>query len=228
TILVNSLFSRESVLRAYGLESRVCYLGVDSDKFKPTGEKRADFVIGLGGIDYLKGVDRAIRGLGALPASKRPELVWVSNFENVGTQSELEALARSCEVEFKLLVGVTEAELSSLLSRARMLLYTSRLEPFGYAPLEVNACGTPVVAIAEGGIRETVRDEVNGLLVRSAEPAALAAAVERLIDDPQLAQRLGNVGMHEVRERWTIEAGIDNIEHELLQLVERKRARCSL
>lgn len=46
-ILVNSLFSRESVLRAYGLDTRVCYLGIDTELFKPTGIARKKIVVGL-------------------------------------------------------------------------------------------------------------------------------------------------------------------------------------
>jgi len=56
-------------------------------------------------------------------------------------------------------------------------LYAPRLEPVRYAPLEANACELPVVGVTEGGLRETIVDGVNGLLVDP--PVALAEGIER-------------------------------------------------
>jgi glycosyltransferase involved in cell wall biosynthesis len=67
-------------------------------------------------------------------------------------QKELQSLARQSSDWFTVKVRVSDKELPSFLSRASMLLYVFRLEAFGLAPLEANACGMPVVAIAEGGV----------------------------------------------------------------------------
>jgi glycosyltransferase involved in cell wall biosynthesis len=219
TILVNSLFSRESVLRAYGLESKVCFLGVDLDHFRPTGEPVDSFVLGLGGIDYPKGADRAIRALACVDVSKRPELIWIGNFSNSECEKEVKSLARQLGVRFTVKVRVSDKELLSFLSRALMLLYVSRLEPFGLAPLEANACGTPVVAIAEGGVRESVVHEQNGLLVDSGDPGDLADAIERLIDDPKFATDLRRRSIRHVNNRWSMEAAIDRIEAALCKAI---------
>jgi glycosyltransferase involved in cell wall biosynthesis len=219
TILVNSLFSRESVLRAYGLESKVCLLGVDLDQFKPTGEPVESFVLGLGGIDYPKGADRAIRALACVDVSKRPELIWIGNFSNSECEKEVQSLARQCGVRFTVKVRVSDKELLSFLSRASMLLYVSRLEPFGLAPLEANACGTPVVAIAEGGVRESVVHEQNGLLVDSGDPRDLADAIERLIDDPKFASDLRRRSIRHVKSKWSMETAIDRIEAALCDAI---------
>jgi glycosyltransferase involved in cell wall biosynthesis len=216
TILVNSLYSRESILRAYGLESKVCYLGVDHDEFAPSGEAVESFVVGLGGVSYAKGVDRAIRALGCVDPSRRPELVWVGNFSSPEYERELQRLAANCGVRFTVKVRVSDAELISLLSRAAMLLYTSRLEPFGLAPLEANACGTPVVAIAEGGVRESIQHEQNGLLVDGDDPRKLARAIERLIDDTEFARELRERSLHYVRANWQIKGATDRLEAALI------------
>jgi len=50
------------------------------------------------------------------------------------------------------------------------MVYSARLEPFGLAPLEANACATPVVAVAEGGVRESIRNGVNGVLISERRP----------------------------------------------------------
>jgi glycosyltransferase involved in cell wall biosynthesis len=217
-ILVNSLYSRESVLRAYGVESRVCYLGIDLERFTPSGEAVGSFVMGLGGLSYAKGVDRAIRALGCVDPSKRPELVWVGNFSSREYECELQSLAATCGVKLTVKVRVSDVELVSLLSRASMLLYTSRLEPFGLAPLEANACGTPAVAIAEGGVRESIQHEQNGLLVDGDDPRKLARAIERLIDDTEFARELRERSLRYVRANWQIKAAIDRLEAALLEV----------
>jgi glycosyltransferase involved in cell wall biosynthesis len=50
------------------------------------------------------------------------------------------------------------------------MVYSARLEPFGLAPLEANACATPVVAVAEGGVRESIGNGVNGVLISERRP----------------------------------------------------------
>jgi len=225
-ILVNSLYSRESILRAYGLESEVCYLGVDPEKFKPTGEPTDSYVIGLGGLAYNKGVDRAIRAISCVDSSKRPELVWVGNFATAEYENELKTLAAKHGVRLTVKVRVSDAELVSLLSRASVMLYTSRLEPFGYAPLEANACGTPVVAIAEGGVRETVQHEQNGLLVDGDDSAKLARSIERLIDDRDFAQKLKGQALAYVRANWTLESATERLEAALRKVKEGALGGC--
>jgi glycosyltransferase involved in cell wall biosynthesis len=85
--------------------------------------------------------------------------------------------------------------------------------------LEANACGTPVVAVAEGGVRETVQHEVNGLLVPDRDAKALGAAVRRLLHDPSLARKIGETGLKLVQEVWTWEASVNRLEEALLQVI---------
>lgn len=217
-ILVNSLYSRESILRAYGIESEVCYLGVDQDRFKPTGETKERYIVSLGGLYLGKGAERTIAALAALPSKKRPRLVWVGNFSDPTYERQLRKVAAEQKVDFDLRVRVGHDELRSLLSRATMMVYTPRLEPFGLAPLEANACGTPVVAIAEGGVRETVRHGVNGLLVENPEPQSIADAVAHLIDNPDLLQTLSLSAQNYVRDFWSIGSAIDRLEKALGRL----------
>src|SRR3989304_1142003 len=78
-ILANSIFSRESILRTYNLESTVCYLGIDTYYFRPEGGKKEDYVVGLGTIYLAKGVDRAISAISTIRKEKRPDLIWIGN-----------------------------------------------------------------------------------------------------------------------------------------------------
>jgi glycosyltransferase involved in cell wall biosynthesis len=109
-----------------------------------------------------------------------------------------------------------------ILNRARLMVYAPRLEPFGYAPLEANACELPVVAVAEGGLRETIVDGVNGLLVEGT-PDALADAIARIRSDESYARRLGRNGRQLVLERWSWEAAINRLEARMVEAVQGHR-----
>ena len=210
SILVNSYFSRESVLRAYNLDAKVCYLGIDTTLFADQNLPREDFVVGLGQISPHKNTRLVIEALAAMPPP-RPRLVWIGNVSSPEYLAEMQQLAETSGVVLDARVRVSNEELIALLSRARMMLYAPRLEPFGFAPLEGNACGLPVVAVAEGGVRETVVDGVNGLLVES-RPETMASAAACLLNDPALAARLGEQGKRLVAERWSLSASIDRLE----------------
>ena len=212
-ILVNSHYSRESVLRAYGLDSRVCYLGVDEQLFRPLGLQREPFVIGLGAITPAKRVEFVIRAVGHLGSvdGKPPRLVWVGNANVPEYLREMEVLARSLRISFEPKLLVSDDALVALLNTATVLAYAPRLEPFGLAPLEANACELPVVAVHEGGVRETIIDGENGLLVES-HPRDMASALRRLLDDRPLAERLGKQGRHLVEEKWSLSKSLDRLE----------------
>ena len=219
-ILVNSYFSRESVLRAYGVDAKVCYLGVDTALFRNLNLDRERFIVGLGSIDSIKGIDLAIKAVALLP-EPRPPLVWIANSANEAYKSTIIELARSSGVELRIRMAIPDAELVATLNKAALLLYTSRLEPFGFAPLEANACGLPVVAFAEGGLRETVRDGVNGFLV-DPEARSIACAANRLLSNPALARQMGEQGALHVQQNWNVEQSIDRLEAALLRVHSTK------
>jgi glycosyltransferase involved in cell wall biosynthesis len=212
-ILVNSYFSRESVLRTYGLDAHVCYLGVDTEHFVDRGLAREHFVVGVGAIITLKNIHFLIDALGRVPPP-RPRLVWVGNAADASYLAALTRLAHERGVEFVPQVNISDGALIDLLNRAAAMLYAPRLEPFGYAPLEAGACGCPVITVFEGGMKETVVDGSNGLVTEPA-PAAMAAALSRLLAEPELAARLGRQARHFVQERFSLPAAIGRIEAEL-------------
>ena len=212
-VLVNSYFSRESVLRAYGLDSDVCYLGIDAGSFMDRGLVREGYVVGLGSITREKNLGFCIEAIGAMPLP-RPKLVWVGNMADDTYLDEMRRLAAAQQVAFEPMVRVSDETLLDVLNRAAVMMYAPRLEPFGLAPLEANACGVPVVAVAEGGVRETVVDGVTGILVAH-NPTAMAAAVSRLLQDPPLARRIGANAREAVEAKWGLVSATDRIEQHL-------------
>jgi len=219
-ILVNSYFSRESVLRAYGVDAKVCYLGVDTTLFRNLGLQREHFIVGLGSFDSIKRIDLAVKAVALLP-DPRPPLVWIANSGSEAYKNTISELARSLKVELRIQMAISDSELVATLNKAALLLYTSRLEPFGFATLEANACGLPVVGVAEGGIRETVQDGVNGFLV-DPEAESIARAARQLLLNPALARQMGEKAAVNVQEIWNVESSVDRLETILLQAVSTK------
>jgi glycosyltransferase involved in cell wall biosynthesis len=95
---------------------------------------------------------------------------------------------------------VPREELERLLAGAAVVACPSRREGFGLICAEAMAYGRPVVASAVGGLLDLVRDGDTGLLVPPRDPAALRAAIERLLGDAELRARLGAAARGHVAE----------------------------
>jgi glycosyltransferase involved in cell wall biosynthesis len=98
-----------------------------------------------------------------------------------------------------------------LLPRADVFCLSSKTEGLGTSVLDAMAAGVPVVATAGGGIPEMIEHEVTGLLVPVGDGAALAAAIDRLLDDRALARRLADAARARVRD-FDIQRTIDRTE----------------
>lgn len=224
-IFANSYFSCESISRAYGYNATLYYPGIDTQLFRDLGRNREPLIVGLSALDRAKGIELAIEAVSRLPAP-RPRLLWIANSGEAAYMGELQALAAAANVDLELKLRLPDAEVVENLNRAAVMLYTARLEPFGMAPLEANACGTPVVAVAEGGVRETIKDNYNGFLVERS-PQPVATALTRLLLNPPLARLLGEQGSKYVREQWSIERSVDRLEGHLRRLAMGKHSFAS-
>ncbi len=218
-MLVNSYFSRESMLRAYNIDAKVCYLGIDPDLFRLTDSPKKQFVVGLGSITPNKNIEFVIDSLATI-AHHRPKLVWIGQTSQHTYAEVLAQRAHAKGVELELRVMASDPELIDALGGALALVYAPRLEPFGFAPLEANACGTVAIGVREGGVRETIVDGVNGFLVPP-DHEAFGAKVAELAANPALARQMGREAASHVRSNWTWDRSIDLLETELYDLVGR-------
>jgi len=98
---------------------------------------------------------------------------------------------------------VAPSELGRYYERAAVVVCPSRREGYGVVAREVMAHGRPVVATAVGGLADAVEDGVTGLLVPPRDPAALRAALERLLADGELRQTLGASARETATERFS-------------------------
>jgi N-acetyl-alpha-D-glucosaminyl L-malate synthase BshA len=103
-------------------------------------------------------------------------------------------------------------EIEDYLQAADLGLFTSETESFCLSILEAMYFGCPSVARRAGGIPEVVEDNVSGVLVTSADPDALARAVEGLIQDPKRRASLGHAAQRRARERFSAEVIVPKYE----------------
>lgn len=220
-ILVNSRFSRESIARAYNLDAQVCYLGIDTDRFSPLEVAREPLIIGVGAVAPRKNIEFVVRAVGQIAPQRRAPLLWIGDVADQSYAHKLNAVAGELKVDLQLKVNISDAELVGWLNRAQVMVYAPRLEPFGYTPLEANACQTPVVALAQGGVRETIQHGTNGLLVD--DPPEMAAQVEDLLENRARARAIGEAGRRYVVQHWSLQAATDRLEDKLKRAVEKYR-----
>jgi D-inositol-3-phosphate glycosyltransferase len=155
----------------------------------------APTILFVGRIQPLKGLDVAIA---ALAEVQHPDarLVVVGGASGADGDAEL-ARVRALADELGVADRITWVDpqphhlLSSYYRAADVVVVPSRSESFGLVALEAAACGIPVVASAVGGLSRLVVDCDTGLLVPMRTSTAFATAIDVLLDDPDLAARMG-------------------------------------
>jgi len=124
-------------------------------------------------------------------------------------------LAAAHDVDLRLLGRLNTAQLAAEYNQARLCVYAPHAEPFGLVPLEAMACATPIVAIGEGGVLETVVDGVTGRLV-ARDPDKFANAVLALLGEPARVEQYGRQAREHILQNWTWESASARIETYLL------------
>jgi len=203
-IIANSYFSRESILRDYGLNCFVSYLGIDTDSFKPLNIPKEDFALSVGSCAPSKGYDFIIRSLALINRKIRPKFIIASNHSPPKWKNYIENLANKLKVELTILDLVNDHELIELYNKAKIVLYAPYLEPFGLIPIESMSCGTPVVAVKEGGVRESVLHNETGLLIDRDETLFAQAILELSMDDEK-RYKMSKKGITTVQKFWTFQ-----------------------
>ena len=202
--LSNSYFSRESILRMYGINSHVSYLGVDNEMFKPLDVSKEEFILSVGTFTPEKGHGFLVDSLAMIDPEIRPKLVVVSNSSYPPWKTYLTKHAEESGVKMEILSLINDEELAVLYNQAEMAVYSPYLEPFGLVALESMACGTPVVAVKEGGVRETVIHRKTGLLIDRDEEM-FAEAITMMLSKDYKRYDMGQKAVKTVKNFWTLE-----------------------
>ncbi|ROS78809.1 D-inositol-3-phosphate glycosyltransferase [Cellulomonas sp. PhB143] len=172
-------------------------------------------VLFAGRVQPLKGPDVLVRALGVMRAAGEPLPTLVVLGGSSGRSSavrELEALAHTEGVAEHVQVRppVAREELARWFRAADVVAVPSHNESFGLVAAEAQACGTPVVAAAVGGLRTVVTDGVSGVLVADHAPVTWAAELGALLDDDGRRAALG-AGAQRARERFGWDAAAEQV-----------------
>jgi len=210
-IITPSEYTRRDIINAYGLDpARVSVIPLAAaTRFAPieNAEEIArvrhlygierEYILAVGSIQPRKNLARLIRAYAGLrrerPQVKLPQLVLVGKRawlygETLRTIEE-EGIADRTRVTGY----VSEEHLPALYSGATCFVYPSIFEGFGLPPLEAMRCGTPVITGDQTSLPEVVGDA--GLTVDPFGERALAVALARLVDDPDLRAELRAKGL---------------------------------
>lgn len=210
-VQTNSYYTREYIYKVYGVLAKVNYPGIDSTLFRPLGLQRKNSVLSVGGIEETKGFKQIVRALALIPCEKRPSLVLVAGRKQRRIYDELLNLVGETKVDLKIHEKISDEHLIHLYNEAKIVIFVPLMEPLGLVPLESMACGTPVIGVKEGGIRESIVDQQTGLLI-DRDTQELAQAITRLMDSPDLYERLSRNGPVYILQHWTWEHSVQRLE----------------
>jgi D-inositol-3-phosphate glycosyltransferase len=212
---------RAQLVREYGADpARIAVIpcGVDTRLVAPgdaaaeraaLGLADAPLLLYVGRLAPIKGLDTLLDAVGLLHRRGIAARLLIVGGEadepldghETRLRAQIERLGLRDAVRF---VGAQPQEtLRAYYVAADALVLPSYYESFGMVALEAMACGTPVIASRVGGLPTTVRDGVTGFLVPEGDVAALAARLDRVLDDADLRWRIGREGVRwAVQHRW--------------------------
>jgi glycosyltransferase involved in cell wall biosynthesis len=228
--------SAEDLAREYGLAPdrlRVVGNGIDLDIFHPVEGVRREperLITILSADAPLKGFPHLLDAVARL-RSRRPG-VRLTVIGAPGLKSPTKTLMRRLGlgdvVEF---TGKVDAEeIARRYGAASVAVVPSLYEGFGFPAGEAMACKVPVVSTRAGALPEVIgRDGTCGLLVEPGSGAALAEAIEALLDDPARRAAMGEAGRRRVERQFTWRRAAErtvDVYHELLERDLLERAAC--
>jgi glycosyltransferase involved in cell wall biosynthesis len=181
-------------------------VGVDPEVFRPYADTKpiSGRIMVTSSSDVpMKGLVPLLEAVAKLRTEREIELVVIGRPQPGGRVAK--TLARLGLDDIVTTVsGVSDEELARLYGEAEVAVVPSLYEGFSLPAIEAMSCSVPVVATTGGALPEVVgKDGVTGLLVTPDDPEALAGAIGRLLDDPELRSRLGRAGRERVISRFT-------------------------
>lgn len=160
----------------------------------------------VGRLDSQKGFDIAIEALALIESVERPRLIIVGQGIRERALRQ-QAAARGIAEQVELVGSRSHDETLALIASATAVVVPSReLEGFSLAALEAALLARPVIASDVGGLAETVVDGETGIVVAPDDPKELAAALTRLLTDPDLVAMLGRAARSRAMREYPLDA----------------------
>jgi D-inositol-3-phosphate glycosyltransferase len=224
-LVANTPIEAHELIDLYGARpDRVAVVppGVDLDRFTPAAlgreaavqgaarralglPERGQVIAFVGRIQPLKAPDVLLRAVAGLPRGALDQLTVAVVGGASGSGLNLAGLAGALGIgpAVRFLPPLRRERLPDLYRAADLVAVPSYNESFGLVALEAQACGTPVVAAAVGGLVTAVRDGVSGVLVDGHDPQSWATVLGRLLAEPDRRARLARGAItHARRFSW--------------------------
>jgi len=205
-VITVSECARADVCREFRIpaaNTRVVPNGVDTRLFRPLAgiPREPGRVMVTTSADMpLKGLVHLMHAVARVRCRRPVRLVVIGTPNADGAVvRQIGALGLDGHVEFTGRIG--DAELVGQYARASAAVVPSVYEGFGLPAGEAMACAVPVISTTGGALPEVVGDA--GILVPPADPASLAAAIQRVLDDPGYGRELGRRGLQRVHRLFT-------------------------
>lgn len=205
---------------------KVIHNGVDYDHIVEAcraGTVVSDLPVGqkvgfVGRLTSDKGIDLFIE-TARLVHAERPEVAFIVVGEGPAKE-EMQVLVESYGLEESVHFLGYRKDAREIIGSLNLCLFTSRYEGFGLVVAESLAAGVPVVAMDErSAVSELIRNGVEGVLVKGLDTSGAAKEVIRLLDDPDLMERMSSAGRDRAKE-FTIARNADLVAEEYLKLME--------
>ena len=194
-IITNSKYTKMKIYKDYKKYAGVCYPGVDINIFKEK-RKKIKKVLFLGNWDEINGYDLALESV--------------------------KLALKKVSFDFKQIIfskNISDNELVNEYSESMATICTSYNEPFGLIPVESMACKTPVLAVNEGGYRETIIDGVTGHLLPR-KPEAFAERIVYLFNHTEMVKKLGEAGRKHVIMNFSWEKHVKCLEKHIYEVAK--------
>lgn len=170
--LANSQFIARRIKKVYGRDADVIYPPVDTSAFT-LSEYKEEYYLTASRLVPYKRVDLLVEAFSHMPGRR---LVVI------GDGPEMEKIKRKASSNVEILGYQSDENMKAYMQGAKAFLFAS-VEDFGITPVEAQACGTPVIALARGGACETIRPfgvrHATGLFFARQDVASVMEAVER-------------------------------------------------
>ncbi|KAL9236472.1 hypothetical protein vseg_011139 [Gypsophila vaccaria] len=238
-ILVNSKFTASTFastfkhLNSKGVQPAVLYPAVKVDQFGEPHASKMNF-LSINRFERKKNIGLAISAFAKLDALNGNNgdditLTIAGGYdkrlrENVEYLEELKFLAQREGVADRVnfITSCSTNERNTLLSECLCVLYTPKDEHFGIVPLEAMAAHKPVIACNSGGPIETIKHEITGFLC-DPTPQDFSSAMTKLVQDLELARKMGTQARQHVVDSFSTEVFGDNLNQYVLGAVRPKR-----
>lgn len=203
-IMTNSYNTRKRIIRYYGRDdATVLGGGVEYENYKKGDDEKYFFYPSR--ISPNKRQDYAIRAFNRFKRQvKGYKLIIAGPVSSdkfyFNYYKNIQALAKAVG-DVEIMVDVNDRKLNDLYSNCTAVLYTPMDEDYGLVPLEAMASSKPVIAVNEGGMKETIEDRKTGMLVNSMDE--MGEVMAEIAQNPSLAKELGKNGRERVVKHYS-------------------------